>query len=200
MPGTKWCGECWSSTHSPGSACWQRLKFAAILHQSSMIKWPITSIIDIEYRPGHQPRGNNGAGVRLRFVGQWVFLWQACTQDHSTHYDANDYNCNTITIIITFFSLTGTQDPSTQSSTSTGLCIYKDKITILLTKKFISQDWKTPHEWGDVHSFVQATFSSVTFSFISSCYPYSHFSLRTRQILRPPPYPLSRKSCCQKTS
>ena len=48
--------------------------------------------------------------------------------------------------IIMFFLLTGTQDPSTQSSTSTGLCIYKDKITILLTKKFISQDRKTPHE------------------------------------------------------
>ena len=91
-PGTKWCGECWSSTHSPASASWQRLKFVAILHQSSMhCNDQITNIIDIEYRPGDQPRGNNGAGVRLRLVGQWVFLWQACITDPSTHYDANDY-------------------------------------------------------------------------------------------------------------
>ena len=102
--------------------------------------------------------------------------------------------------IIMFFLLTGTQDPSTQSSTSTGLCIYKDKITILHTKKFISQDWKTPHEWGDVHSFVQATFSSFTFSFISSYYVslFPFLLGNTSKTYPSPPYSLSRKSFAKK--
>ena len=77
---------------------------------------------------------------------------------------------------------------------------YKDEITILLIKKFISQDWKTPHEWGDVHSFVQATFSSFTFSFISSYYVslFPFLLGNTSKTYPSPPYSLSRKSFAKK--